>query len=76
MPNKNMWPRKLTKGIFAGRTFATQADYTRALRAFQARTEEGNGHVDIGKVVDLYELLIESGIGRTKTLDILEEYVR
>lgn len=79
MAKKASWPRVMAKGALRGQRFASQADYTRALREARRRKAPARralvqGH-DVRRVVKAYEVLMQAGVGRAKSLDIIEDLV-
>ena len=77
MADGNYWPHKMQKGLLRGRTFKSQSEYQHALDNLNSR----NGGLSLDgetvlRVVDAYDLLIESGAGRTKAAELVSLLMR
>jgi hypothetical protein len=65
------YPHKMRRGVFKGRTFASQAAYQHAL----AGARNGNGASSAlwaAQVIDAYEQLVAAGFGKRQSVKVIE----
>ena len=68
------FPRTMTRGVFAGRTFQTSSDYMNALRkARKGNSSNGRAPMEVKQIIELYESLLNEGIGQKRAISILEQ---
>jgi hypothetical protein len=78
------FPRTMKKGVFAGRTFATQKDYQQALADHRVNgnppmRRRPRSQVDkltvnattVRKIVETYDTLRQEGIGKEKSINVI-----
>jgi len=75
------WPHKMEKGIFRGRTFQSQNDYSNALRDMKRRAngKQPQHSLDaelVLRICDAYDLCMESGMGRTRASEMVATLIR
>jgi hypothetical protein len=81
---KMTFPRTMTRGAFAGRTFETSAEYLAALRATKenrrrrrpnAKPKPAPTGPSVRAIIRAYETLRSEGLGEAKASRIVEELI-
>lgn len=75
-----VYPHTMTRGRFKGQTFNSYDEYLQATRQARARSVTRplvvGGSSSVRSIIEAYELLIASGIGRTNAIKVLETLSR
>jgi hypothetical protein len=79
---KNRFPRTFVRGMFAGRTFETRAEYLQALRATSANRKKRKPNrkpestapkePSVRRIIEAYETLRSEGLGEAKATRLVE----